>query len=117
MNYTTDISNHFLVTDLKYAYSISIPTLFTLDEANYLKQLLEENSWLLNCLSQQLKLKKAEIILDFRKTTFIDNEGLIGLLQILNFARNSKINLTFSNFSKEVKMVLSLIGLERAFDL
>lgn len=118
MTYTTDISNNFSIIDLKYALLISTPALFTLEDANYLKQLLQHNN---SCLSerlyQQLESNSVEIILDLRKTTFIDSEGLIGLLEISNLARNNKIGLTFSNFSAEVQMVLSLIGLEQLFRL
>lgn len=117
MSYISNICNEFSAADLGYAYLISTPALFTVDEANYLKQLLQDCNCCGTLTAEQINSNNSKIILDFAKTTFIDREGLIGLLQILKLARNERANLTFSNFSSEVKMVLSLIGLETAFPL
>lgn len=100
--------NSFLVTDLNSIPLIQMPSQFTSTEANCFKQLLQQT------LGQsQSQLRK--VILDFEQTTFIDKGGLIGLCQILRLARDIQADLSFTSFSPQVKMVLSLAGLESFF--
>jgi anti-anti-sigma regulatory factor len=112
MTYTST-SNNFLVTDLNHIQLIQMPSKFTAIEVNYFRQLLQKIGFSFEQVpitSSDLTIKK--IIVDFEKTVFINNEGLIGLCQILRFSRDSKIDLRFLNFSPQIKMVLSLVGLE-----
>jgi anti-anti-sigma factor len=117
MTYTST-SNNFVVTDLDSIQLIHMPSQFTSTEANYFKQLLQQFSFSFEQVpvaSSNLTIKK--IVVNFEKTVFIDNGGLIGLCQILRFAKDTKIDLRFLSFSPQVKMVLSLVGLEHFFSI
>jgi anti-anti-sigma regulatory factor len=111
MNYTT-ISNNFLATDLDNVQLINMSSQFTASEANELRQFLGIFEQL-SVTSNDLIIKK--ILVNFKKTVFINNEGLIGLCQILKFAKNNNIDLRFLSFSPQIEMVLSLVGLEHLF--
>lgn len=89
------------------AYLVEMPSKFTLLEANYSKKLLQK------LCKTKSKIKK--IILDFAHTINMDSNGLLGLCQIVQIAKNSEINLTFGSFSPQVKIILSLAGLEKLF--
>ncbi len=113
MTYTT-----LLLTHLDQAELIHMPSRFTSTEANFFKQLFQQFS----CSSEpvadkQPNLTIKKVIVDFGKTTFIDNGGLVGLCQILRLARESQTELNFLSFSPQVKMVLSLAGLEQVFTI
>jgi anti-anti-sigma regulatory factor len=115
MTYTT-ISNNFSVTNLNNVQLINMPSEFTASEANELKQLLQQflgTFEQLSVTSTDLSIKR--IVVNFEKTIFINNEGLIGICQILKFAKDTKIDLRFLSFSPQIKMVLSLVGLEQLF--
>lgn len=117
MTYTIKI-NDFLLTNVDGTQLINMPSNFTSIEANFFKQLLHQDS----DFSEKAILNKShsnfrKITVDFKRTTFMNSDGLIALCQILSLARDKKINLTFLNFSPQVKMVLSLVGLEHIFCL
>jgi anti-anti-sigma regulatory factor len=131
MTYTT-ISNNFSVTNLNNVQLINMPSEFTASEANELKQLLHQflgtfeqlsvtstdqrspaGTFVLRRCTGDLSIKR--IVVNFEKTIFINNEGLIGICQILKFAKDTKIDLRFLSFSPQIKMVLSLVGLEQLF--
>jgi len=57
------------------------------------------------------------MIFDFETTNFIDQGGIAGLCQIVMLAKERKIDLVFSRFSPEVRIVLSLVGLEKLFPI
>lgn len=112
----TTISNNFLTTDFDDVQLINMPSQFTADEANDLRKLLQQflsNFEQLSVTSTDLSSKK--IVINFEKTVFINNEGLIGICQILKFAKDTKIDLRFSSFSPQIEMVLSLVGLKQLF--
>ena len=112
MNCAT-ISNNILPIDLESIELINMPTQFTSVEAGFLEKLLQQfhDSHLLD--RKELKnFTRKKITVDFEKTTFMDSEGLVGLCKIIKFARDKKIDLSFSSFSPQVQIILSLIGLE-----
>lgn len=112
------VKNNFLKTDLGTIPLIDMPSKFTSVEANYFKQLLQQNNVNLKLVTTNLLAPVADkIIFNFERTSFIDLGGLAGLCQMLNLARENKIDLSFSRFSPEVKIVLSLIGLEQVFPI
>lgn len=107
MTYTT-LSNNFLVTDLDNVQLINMSSQFTASEANNLRQLLQQllgTFEQLSVTSNDLIIKK--ILVNFKKTIFINNEGLIGMCQIIKFAKNNNIDLQFISFSPQIEMVLS----------
>lgn len=117
---STTITNVFALTHLNQACLVQMPSNFTSVEANSFKQLLQKfcrkDAVVLvrNFLRfRQNKSAVKKIILDFEKTTFMDSNGLVGLCQIVQFAKNNKFDLTFRCFSPQVKMILSLAGLEK----
>ncbi|MFM2312346.1 MAG: hypothetical protein RLZZ04_1622 [Cyanobacteriota bacterium] len=115
MTYTT-IGNNFLVIDLDNVQLINMSSQFTASEANKLRQLLQQflgTFEQLSVTSNDLIIKK--ILVNFKKTIFINNEGLIGMCQILKFAKNNNIDLRFLSFSPQIEIVLSLVGLEQLF--
>ena len=109
-------TNDFLITNLEDTQLIIMPSKFTSNEVCLFKQLILETS----DSSKTTNLNRSDsvtkkIVLDFRKTTFIHNDGLIGLCQIFQIAKKKKIDLIFKSFSPQVKMVLALSGLEDVF--
>lgn len=117
MTYTT-LSNNFLVTDLDNVQLINMSSQFTASEANNLRQLLQQllgTFEQLSVTSNDLITKKN--LVNFKKTIFINNEGLIGMCQIIKFAKNNNIDLQFISFSPQIEMVLSLVGLEQLFGI
>ena len=105
----TTLKNNFLLTNKNQAYLVQMPSKFTSLEAKSIKQLFQEFC--------QIGSKIPKIILDFTPTTFIDSSGLAGLCQIVQLAKNTKLKLTFGGFSPQVKIVLSLAGLEQVFTI
>ena len=105
----TTLKNNFLLTNKNKAYLVQMPSKFTSIEAKYVKQLFEGFC--------KIASKIQKIILDFTPTTFIDSSGLAGLCQIVQLAKNTKLKLTFGGFSPQVKIVLSLAGLEQVFTI
>ena len=109
-------TNNFLITNLENTQLIIMPSKLTSNEVGLFKQLILETAESskainLNCSDSGVN----KIVLDFRKTTFIHNDGLIGLCQIFQIAKEKKIDLVFKSFSPQVKMVLALSGLENVF--
>lgn len=103
----------FLVTNVDNAQLISVPSSFTSNEVDFFKQLLQQYSETLeNANSNRYHSTFRKIIIDFGQTTFMNNDGLIGLCQIFNFARDKKIDLAFIGFSPQIRIILSLVGLE-----
>ena len=118
----TTITDNFSLTHLNQACLIQMPSNFTSVEANSFKQLLRQFSRRNSVLFRQsfFRLRQnssaiKKIILDFGQTTFMDSSGLVGLCQIVQLAKNTKFDLTFWRFSPQVKMILSLAGLEQVF--
>ncbi len=111
-------NNNSSKTDLATTEAINMPSEFTSKEANHFKQQLQQLDLNLKPVANNsLHPIAKKIIFNFEKTIFIDKGGLAGLCQILKLARENKIDLTFSRFSPEVKIILSLIGLEQAFPI
>ena len=104
---STTLTNNFSLTNLNQACLIQMPSKFTTSEANAFKQLFQQ------FCQNSLAVKK--IILDFGQTIFMDSSGLVGLCQIVQLAKNTKFDLTFWSFSPQVKIILSLAGLEQVF--
>ncbi|MDJ0649081.1 MAG: sugar transferase [Xenococcaceae cyanobacterium MO_188.B19] len=100
-------NNNFSSINLNQTYVIQMPSKFTSLEANSFKKLFQ------HLCQSSFKLKK--IILDFAHTTFMDSSGLAGLCQILHLAKNAKLDLTLGAISPQVKIILSLVGLEQIF--
>ena len=116
---STTITNDFALTHLNQAYLIQMPSNFTSVEANSFKQLLQKFckrdavTLVRNFLQfRQHNSPVRKIVLDFEQTTFMDSSGLVGLCQIAQLAKNTKFDLIFWRFSPQVKMILSLAGLE-----
>ena len=119
---STTITDNFSLTYLNQACLIQMPSNFTSVEANSFKQLFQQF-----CQKDSILFRGSffglskngsaikKIILDFGQTTFIDSNGLVGLCQIVQLAKNTKFDLTFCRFSPQVKMILSLAGLEQVF--
>lgn len=108
--------NNFFLSNIKNVLLVHTPSRFTATEVKYLKQLLQKYSYISHT-SEQVSIASSDfrskkIAVDFEKTIFINNEGLIGLCQIIRLARDIQIDLRFLSFSPQVKMVLSLVGLE-----
>ena len=117
MTYTAT-ANNLLLTNLDHAQLIHMPSRFTSTEANFFRQLFQQfNDSSEAVASEPSNCAIKKLIVDFGKTTFIDNGGLVGLCQILGLARDSKTDLSFLRFSPQVKMVLSLAGLEQFFPI
>jgi len=121
---STTITNNFALTHLNQACLIEMPSNFTSVEANSFKQLFQKfcrrDPNLFQWSFAQLRKNSSaikKIILDFGQTTHIDSNGLVGLCQIVQLAKNTKFDLTFSRFSPQVKMVLSLAGLDQVLSL
>lgn len=115
MTYFTE-NNNILLTNLEDTQLIHMPSRFTAIEADFFKKKFQQccNSCkLVQTGLDNFTLKK--VIIDFGQTTFMDNAGLIGLCQILRLAKEKKIALSFLSFSPQVKMILSLSGLEEFF--
>lgn len=93
------------------SYLIKMPNRITNIEAEYLEQQLIELEQQLMKLRQD-ELSKQEIVYDFSETTFMDSSGLNGLCKIIKKSRNNQINLNFWNFRPEIKIILSLTGLD-----
>ena len=118
------ITNNFALTHLNQACLIQMPSNFTSVEVNSFKQLFQKFCHRDSNLSRwsflQLRRNSSaikKIILDFGQTTHIDSNGLVGLCQIVQLAKNTKLDLTFYRFSPQVQMVLSLAGLEQVLSL
>lgn len=121
---STTITNNFALTHLNQACLIEMPSNFTSVEANSFKQLFQKfcrrDPNLFRWSFLQLRKNSSaikKIILDFGQTTHIDSNGLVGLCQIVQLAKNTKFDLTFRRFSPQVKMVLSLAGLDQVLSL
>ena len=117
---STTITDNFSLTYSNQACLVQMPPNFTSVEANSFNKLFQKfrrrdfllfrgSSFRLRQNSSTIK----KIILDFRQTTNIDSNGLILLCQIVELAKNAKFDLTFYRFSPQVKMILSLAGLEQ----
>lgn len=104
MTYTIATNNCFVI-DREYPKLISIPSQFTATEVDDLENLIQ-------VIFQEQNFLNKKIIIDFQQTIFIDNKGLIGLCKILRLAKEKNIELRFIDFSPQVKMVLSMTGLE-----
>ena len=118
------MTDNFSLTYLNQACLIQMPLNFTSVEANSFKQLFQQLCRKGSIVSQRsfFRLRQnsfaiKKIILDFGQTTFIDSSGLVGLCQIVQLAKNTKFDLSFWRFSPQVKMVLSLAGLEQFLSL
>ncbi|MDJ0680513.1 MAG: sugar transferase [Xenococcaceae cyanobacterium MO_167.B52] len=105
----TIFKNNFLLSNFDRACLIEMPSQFTTVEANSFKDFFQK------LCQAGSKLKK--IILDFGHTTFIDSSGLIGLCQIIQLGQKTQFNLTFGKISPQVKIVLSLAGLDRILNV
>ncbi len=119
---STTITDNFSLTHWNQACLIQMPPNFTSVEADSFKQIFQQfcrrdsilfrgNFFRLRKNSSTIK----KIILDFEQTTHIDSSGLAGLCQVVQLAKNIKFDLTFRRFSPQVKIVLSLAGLEQVF--
>lgn len=86
------------------SYLIKMPNQITTREADYLEQQLMK--------LKQDELNTQKIIYDFSETTFMDSSGLNGLCKIIKASRQNQIKLDFSNFRPEIKIILSLTGLD-----
>ena len=86
------------------AYLIQMPSQFTAREASNFKQQFQQ------ICQSSLPLNK--IICDFGQTIFMDKNGLVGLCQIVHLAQQESIELAFASFSPQIKIILSLVGLE-----
>ncbi|MEL6438925.1 MAG: STAS domain-containing protein [Cyanobacteria bacterium J06621_8] len=117
MTYTFT-ANNFLLTNSESSDLISMPSHFTNIEAGFLEKSIQQfyNSCS-STTSEQDSLSEKKIVVDFGSTTFMDNGGLMGLCKILRFAKANKIALSFMRFSPQVKMILSLAGIEEFFPL
>ena len=116
MNSTIE-TKAFLFSNANNTQLISMPTKFTSIEVNLFKQLLQRFSEDSEAnISNSTCLNPQKIAVDFKHTTFIDNDGLIGLCKIFQLAKAKKIDLTFISFSPQIKIVLSLAGLEHMFN-
>ena len=76
MTYTTT-TNNLLLTNLDHAQLIHMPSQFTSTETNFFRQLLQQfyySSEPVAVEPSNFAIKK--VIVDFGKTTFIDNGGL-----------------------------------------
>ena len=104
MKYTFTTSNLY-ITAQNSTYLIQIPSQFTATEASNFTQYINE----IHDTGSTVK----KMILDFGQTTFMDSSGLFTLCQIVKAFREKDIELTFLRFSSEVKMILSLVGLDR----
>ena len=104
MIYNTENTSFLSIKRENSTYLIQISSRFTVTEAHHIAQHLDE----IYCNDSTVK----KISLDFGKTTFMDNNGLFTLCQIVKTFRQKEINLTFWRFSPEVKMILSLVGLD-----
>lgn len=111
-------ANDFLVTNVNDTQMISIPSKFTSIEAQDFRNLLQKKCNSLNKLTLNNSCSQyKKIIVDFGETTFIDNEGLSILYQVICFAREKNINLTFISFYPQIKKILSLGSLEQLFSI
>lgn len=103
MIYTTPTA--FLsIKEKDSTYFIQISSQFTAAEASNIIHHLDE----IYCNDSTVK----KIFIDFGKTTFMDNSGLFALCQIVKSFKSKEIDLSFWRFSPEVKMILSLVGLD-----
>ena len=112
------MADNFTVTSLKQTCLIRLPDKFTSVETSFLHQLLQQicyGSEPIADRSSNIKVKK--ILFDLGQTTFIDSAGLVGLCKILLLARETNIDISFLSFSPQVKIVLSLAGLEHVFPI
>ncbi len=117
MIYTT-VTNNFTITHLERTCLIRMPSRFTAVENNSFKQLFQQ----ICCSGESVTAASSnsmfeKVIIDLGQTTFVDSAGLVGLCQILRLARETNISLTFLSFSPQIKIVLSLAGLESAFPI
>lgn len=103
MIYTTTLSDRY-TDNFNQELLIEMPHSFTVLEADSFQQKLRKIC--------QTNSASKKIVLDFKQTTFMDNNGLIGLCQIVHEARSSRFNLAFSSFSPQVQMILSLARLD-----
>ena len=96
--------------------SIDMPSQFTSTEARYYQQLFQDlNPDSKPSATNSFHAISNRIRLNFEKTVSIDDEGVEGLCQLVSLAEKNRIDLTLSKLPAEVKMILSLIGLEDLF--
>ncbi len=105
MAYTANnlsVSNGF-----RQVYLMQMPSHFTALEVRDFEQQFQEIC--------QPSSAVQTIICDFAQTIFLDTSGLASLCQIFKLAQKQDINLAFSSFSPQIKIILSLSGLDRLF--
>ncbi len=116
---STTVTDDFSLTYWNQTCFIQMPANFTSVEANSFNKLFHklyhrDFTWFrrssFRLCQNSSTIKK--IILDFGQTINMDSSGLVGLCQIIELANNEKFDLTFYRFSPQVKMLLSLAGLE-----
>jgi len=111
-------SNNSLMTNFDQAQSINMPSKFTSAEANFFKEMFQKKDSEIQSINNKSTASiKPRMIFDFETTNFIDQGGIAGLCQIIRIAKERKIDLIFSRFSPEVRIVLSLLGLEEVFPI
>lgn len=101
----TTFETVYIDKNLDKSYLIKMPTRITTQEADYLEQQFME--------LEQDELITSKIIYDFSETIFMDTSGLKSLCKIIKASRNNQIKLDFWNFTPEIKIILSLTGLDR----
>jgi anti-anti-sigma factor len=97
------------VTLHRSALLIGLPRLFTVAEAVAFRDCLE------NLLARHPETRR--IVLDFSRTELIDSSGLGSLIPNLKLARARGIPMEALSAGAQVKLALSLIGLEQALPL
>lgn len=111
MTYTSTANNfynNFYIADcFNQDYLIQMPSHFTARESSDFKQQFQD------ICQKSSDLKK--IICDFSQTIFMDSRGLNALCQIFQLAQKEGIDLSFSSFSPQIKIILSLTGLDELF--
>lgn len=103
--YSTNSS--ILITHIDRICLVQIPELLTLNQAVELKQQVQSIC--------QMSMPPQQIILDFGHTTFIDSSGVGALVTILKATRSQEVELVCWSFSPQVKMMLSMTGLDKVF--
>ena len=107
MTYAISVAN-YEIAQLNECCLIEMPAQFTLTEAKGFEHQFEN-------ICQVVSSTTRKIILDFGKTTFIDNNGLICLCQLFRAAKKAGIDLLFWSLSAEIEIIFSLTGLDKVF--
>jgi anti-anti-sigma factor len=89
--------------------SVTLPALFTVNEAIAFKQSFHQ------ICEQHPDLR--HIILDFALTTFIDSSGIGALVNALKFAQARGIQLSLRHVSPQVMMALTMTDLDKLFTI